>query len=129
VPNTILFPLGLTRQQTPAASPLPGHLLASAGTAGHWAALALLGAAGLAVAVSLVISPPAHPRAALTRLALGMTLMIVLAPATRWGYFAYPAALLGWLALTQPARGARAHDARALRVLAPPGRLRADHAP
>jgi hypothetical protein len=26
--------------------------------------------------------------------------MVVLAPATRWGYFAYPLGLLGWLGLT-----------------------------
>ena len=26
--NTVLFPLGLTKHKTPAASPLPGHLLA-----------------------------------------------------------------------------------------------------
>lgn len=40
--NTLLFPLGITRQLTPAASPLPGHLLV---TAGRWAALALLAVA------------------------------------------------------------------------------------
>lgn len=101
VPNTILFPLGLTRQRTPAASPLPGHLLASAGAAGHLAALALLGAACAAVAVSLVTMPPLDVPAAVRRLVLGMTLMITLAPATRWGYFTYPAGLLGWLALTR----------------------------
>ena len=104
VSNTILFPLGLTRQQTPAASPLPGHLLASTGAAGHWAALALLCAAGAAVAVSLATMPPLDVPAAVRRLAVGMTLMIMLAPATRWGYFAYPAGLLGWLALTRPSR-------------------------
>jgi hypothetical protein len=38
-------------------------------------------------------------RAADRRVALCLTLMFVLAPATRWGYFAYPVALLGWLAL------------------------------
>ena len=26
--------------------------------------------------------------------------MVILAPATRWGYFAYPLGLLGWLGLT-----------------------------
>ncbi len=41
--NTVLFPLGLTKHKTPAASPLPGHLLAMTGMAGHWAAV---GAAG-----------------------------------------------------------------------------------
>jgi hypothetical protein len=28
--------------------------------------------------------------------------MFTLAPATRWGYFVYPLALIGWLLLTRP---------------------------
>jgi len=47
--NTVLFPLGLTRYKTPAASPLPGHLLATTGPAGHLAAVVLLALAGLAL--------------------------------------------------------------------------------
>ena len=61
VQNTVLFPLGLTRVRTPAASPLPGHLLATLGPAGRLAAISLLLAAGLAVAASLLIRPPADP--------------------------------------------------------------------
>ena len=98
--NTVLFPLGLTRHQTPAASPLPGHLLAITGPAGHWAAVCLLLAAGFGFAVSLVIRPPADARAAALRIALGLAVMFTLAPATRWGYFVYPIGLIGWLALT-----------------------------
>jgi hypothetical protein len=37
------------------------------------------------------------------RLALGYTIVFALAPATRWGYFAYPLGLLGWLFLTPAA--------------------------
>jgi hypothetical protein len=98
--NIVAYPLGLTRHLTPAASPLPGHLLASTGTAGHLAAIGLLLLAGVAVAASLVLRPPRDVRAAAIRLALGFTLLFALAPAARFGYFAYPAALLGWLALT-----------------------------
>jgi Glycosyltransferase family 87 len=100
--NTVLFPLGLSKYQTPAASPLPGHLLAMTGMAGHWAAVALLIAAGLGFAVSLVVRPPADARAAAWRLALGLAVMFTLAPATRWGYFVYPIGLAGWLLLTRP---------------------------
>jgi hypothetical protein len=32
--------------------------------------------------------------------AVGLCVMFILAPATRWGYFAYPLGLLGWLGLT-----------------------------
>jgi len=98
--NTVLFPLGATPQHTPAASPLPGHLLASIGPAGRIAAVSLLVAVGLAVAASLVLRPPADTRAATWRLAIGLALFFALAPAARFGYFAYPGALLGWLAIT-----------------------------
>src|SRR6202011_4493159 len=98
--NTVLYPLGLTRHLTPAASPLPGHLLAATGTAGHWAAISLLLVAGLAVAAWILLRRPADDRAAAWRLAAGLCVMVILAPATRWGYFAYPLGLLGWLGLT-----------------------------
>jgi hypothetical protein len=104
--NTVLFPLGLTTHKTPAASPLPGHLLAATGTAGHWAAVGLLVAAGLGFAVSLFVRPPADVRAAAWRLALGLAVMFTLSPATRWGYFVYPIGLVGWMILTrQPTAG------------------------
>jgi hypothetical protein len=98
--NIIAYPLGLTSHLTPAASPLPGHLLASTGTPGRLAALVLLLAAGAWVAASLVLRPPRDAKAAAVRLALGLTMLFALAPNARFGYFAYPAALLGWLALT-----------------------------
>jgi hypothetical protein len=101
--NTVLFPLGLTKHyKTPAASPLPGHLLADTGMAGHWAAVGLLVAAGIAFAVWIIFRPPTDARASAWRLALGLTAMFTLAPATRWGYFVYPLALVGWLLLTRP---------------------------
>lgn len=98
--NIIAYPLGLARHLTPAASPLPGHMLASAGAAGRVAAIAALLAAGAAVAASLVLRPPRTAQAAAVRLAVGFTVLFTLAPNTRFGYFAYPAALLGWLILT-----------------------------
>jgi len=98
--NIVLYPLGLTRHVTPAASPLPGHLLAATGPAGHWAAISLLLVAGLAVTAWIIVRRPADARAVAWRLAVGLCVMFVLAPATRWGYFAYPPGLLGWLALT-----------------------------
>ena len=70
------------------------------GTAGHVLSVGLLLAVGLAIAVSLVIRPPRDVPAAARRLALGLTLMFLLGPAVRFGYFIYPLGLLGWLALT-----------------------------
>jgi hypothetical protein len=98
--NAILFPLGLTRHKTPAASMLPGHLLASTGSGGHLLAIALLLAAGVAILASLVVRPPRGVGAAALRLAIGLAAMFALGPDDRFGYFIYPLGLLGWLALT-----------------------------
>jgi hypothetical protein len=98
--NVVLYPLGMTQHKTPAASPLPGHLLASIGEAGHLAAIGLLITAALVIAGSLVVRPPADVPAATRRLAIALAVMFILAPATRFGYFSYPVALLGWLAMT-----------------------------
>ena len=106
VQNTVLFPLGLTRHLTPAASLTPGDLLARLGPAGHTIAVALLLIAGLAVAVSLIVRPPRDLRAATWRLAIGLALMFALGPAERFGYFIYPLGLAGWLLLTRRQPGA-----------------------
>ena len=99
--NVVLFPLGMTPYKTPAASPVPGHILADLGPAGHVAAIVVLIAAGLAVAASLVLRPPMDLGATVVRLAVGLVLLFALAPASRFGYFAYSIALLGWLVLTR----------------------------
>lgn len=98
--DTVLFPLGLTKYKTPATSLLPGHFLASMGTAGHVLSIALLLAAGLLVGVSLFVWPLRTPQAAAWRLAIGLTLMFALGPDVRFGYFLYPLGLAGWVALT-----------------------------
>jgi Glycosyltransferase family 87 len=104
--NTVFFPLGMTRYQTDADSPLPGHLLAAAtGSAGHWAAIGLLCAASLAVVLSLMVRPPADTGAVARRLAVTLAVLFALAPASRWGYFVYPAALLGFVSMTRSERG------------------------
>ncbi len=95
--NTILFPLGLAHIKSAAASPLPGHLIAETGHTGHLIAVALLALAGLAIAISLIIRPPRTVPAAARWLIIGLSLMFALAPATRFGYFIYPGALLLWL--------------------------------
>jgi hypothetical protein len=116
VQNTMLFPLGLTAVRTPAASPLPGHLLATLGPAGRLAALSLLLAAGLAVAASLLIRPLAEPPAAARRLAVALALLFTLSPATRFGYFSYPIGLLGWLAIGHAGLPATAPPAAPVRA-------------
>jgi hypothetical protein len=107
VQNTIAFPLGLASIKSAAVSPLPGRLLAETGRIGRLIAVALLGLAGLSMIVSLGIRPPRTVPAATWRLMIGLSLMFVLAPATRFGYFVYPVGLLAWLAISQVSWGAR----------------------
>jgi hypothetical protein len=99
--NTVAYPLGLTSARSPAQSPLPGHLLSVLGPLGHRAAIALLITAMLGIAVWLLVRPPVTAGAAVCRVALTLSLMFALCPATRFGYFAYPAALGGWYLLTR----------------------------
>jgi hypothetical protein len=98
--NTIAFPLGLSQAHSPAASPLPGHLIAATGPAGHLAVIALMAAGAAVLCVMLAVRPPRTAVAAAGYLALTLTTAFTLAPATRWGYFVYPLALGGWLLLS-----------------------------
>ncbi|MFE6864964.1 glycosyltransferase 87 family protein [Kitasatospora sp. NPDC057692] len=93
VEQVFAFPTGRGGLPTPASSPLPGRLLADLAPGGWYAALALLLLAGLAVARSLVRHPPRDTVAAADRLALGLALAFLLAPAGRFGYLALPAVL------------------------------------
>jgi hypothetical protein len=97
VVNTIEFPLGLAKIQSAAASPLPGHLIASLGRAGHTAVVVLLVLTAVGVAATLFTRPPRTVPRAVFLLAWAMSLMFVLAPSTRFGYFIYPGTLALWL--------------------------------
>ncbi len=100
--NLIDYPLGISKYKTVAASPLPGHLIAGLGHAGRLTVDVLLVAAVAAFVAWLLWRPPRDVRDVTVRLAVGYAVMFILDPSTRYGYFAYPLALLGWLALTKP---------------------------
>jgi len=105
--NTILFPLGLASVKSAARSPLPGYLIAATWPhIGHTIVVVLLALAGLAVAASLVFRPPRSVPRAVVLLAGAMTLMFVLAPSTRFGYFIYPGGLAIWLLAVRVGRKA-----------------------
>jgi len=78
----------------------------------------------VALVVSLVTAPPSTPAQAATRIALGLTALFLLSPATRFGYFCYPLALYGWVALG----GGRGHADPAARFQAASGREIPDRA-
>jgi hypothetical protein len=94
--NVLRFPLGHGLVTSPAQSPFPGHLIATALPGGRLIAAALLVAAGAAIAVRLARRPPGT--AATTALICGYGLLaaIALMPSTRFGYLLYPVALLVW---------------------------------
>jgi 4-amino-4-deoxy-L-arabinose transferase-like glycosyltransferase len=111
VDNTIMFPLGLAGARSAAASPLPGHVLADTGHTGHIIAVVLLVLACTVIGASLVVRPPRTVPSAVWRLIIGLTVMFTLAPATRYGYFIYPASLLLWLEIAQLGRRQAAVEA------------------
>jgi Glycosyltransferase family 87 len=100
--NLIDYPLGTSAYKTVAASPLPGHLISQLGRAGHLTVDALLVLAVAGFAAWLLARPPRDARDATVRLVVLYAVLFTLAPSTRYGYYAYPLALVGWLALTGP---------------------------
>ncbi|MEU4176092.1 hypothetical protein [Streptomyces sp. NPDC026589] len=108
--HVVDFPLGLTGAVSSAASPLPGHLLATQVPGGRTLALLLLGVSALLLAVSLLVRPPATASAAAVRLALGLLLAIAFMPASRFGYLVHPLVLAAWVLARQ--RSAHSHGLR-----------------
>ncbi|WP_369272203.1 hypothetical protein AB5J55_21340 [Streptomyces sp. R11] len=107
VEHVVLFPLGEGGVHSPAASPLPGYLLATYVPGGSVLAMAGLAAAAVGVAVSLAVRPPRTVVAAADRPALGLGLAMCLIPATRFGYLVYPLVLGAWFRRAELARAAR----------------------
>ncbi|MGH3521211.1 MAG: glycosyltransferase 87 family protein [Haloechinothrix sp.] len=93
--HVIAFPAGSGAVESPAASALPGYLIASTGPIGQVIALGLLGVAALAITAWLFARPPGTGADAMLRIAVGLGTAILLTPATRFGYLVYPLVLLG----------------------------------
>lgn len=94
--NVVRFPLGMGLVASPAASPLPGHLVATSVPGGRWVAAALLGVAAVALVVWAWRRPPRTAAAAASLCAVGLLVAILLMPATRFGYLLYPAGFAVW---------------------------------
>lgn len=94
VVNALKLPLGVLPVKLTAASPLPGHLLSETGQAGQIVVLALLVVAALAIGGWALRRPPQDAAAAARWIALGMLVMMVLAPASRYGYLVYSIGLV-----------------------------------
>ncbi|USC46680.1 hypothetical protein K7395_07960 [Streptomyces filamentosus] len=102
--HVVDFPLGLTDAVSSAASPFPGHLLATHVPGGRTLALLLLGVSAFLLALSLLLRPPATPADAAARLALGLLLAIAFMPASRFGYLVHPLVLAVWAAVGETPR-------------------------
>ena len=113
IKNTVLFPLGLASVKSQADSPLLGHAISDTGHLGHTIVVALLVGSIVGVGISLVVRPPRDVPAAVIRLVIGLSLMFILAPSTRFGYFIYPIALVLWLIVTLAGRRATADQSPA----------------
>jgi len=95
--NVVLFPLGLSGVSSPAASPLPGHLIVTAFPFLHRALPLAVGFVGSAVlAWHLYRKPPQTTSAVCTLGGVVMAVIILLAPATRIGYLLYPINFFVW---------------------------------
>jgi glycosyl transferase family 87 len=120
--NLIDYPLGTSTFKTVANSPLPGHLISQHGHVGHLVVDVLLLLTVLGFAAWLLTRPPRDARDAGVRLVVLYAVLFTLAPSTRYGYYAYPLALVGWLALSRPAGQADdpEREPGALRAPGPP---------
>ena len=107
VENVVAFPFGLGLVTSPAASPLPGHLIATGLPAGDLIAKVLLALAALAVLILLVRKPPRTADQAALISGLALLGAMLLLPATRFGYLLYPAAMLVWVPSLRESRLAR----------------------
>jgi hypothetical protein len=96
--NVVRFPLGRGLARSPAASPFPGHLIATGLPGGAAIAGVLLVAAGLALGWWLVRRPPHDAGQAARVCAVGLLAAILLLPATRFGYLLYPIGYAVWAA-------------------------------
>jgi hypothetical protein len=95
--NVVLFPLGLSGVNSPAASPLPGHLLVSAFPFLHRIlplAVGLVG--GVLLAWYLYRRPPRTAAQVCKVGGVVMGVITLLAPATRIGYLLYPINFFVW---------------------------------
>ncbi|MGH9044513.1 MAG: glycosyltransferase 87 family protein [Acidimicrobiales bacterium] len=106
--NVILFPLGLSGVPSPAASPLPGHLLVTAVPALHHVLPVLASVLGGGILLRRLVTRPVRTAADATGLCGWVMLVAILvAPATRIGYLVYPINFFVWAFML---RGAEATE-------------------
>jgi Glycosyltransferase family 87 len=102
--NVLAFPLGLSGVSSPAASPLPGHLLTSLVPGARRVLLVGLVVVGSPVLAWWLWRRPPRDVDDVCRLTAVIAIVVMcVAPATRVGYVVYPVNLLVWSWLFTPA--------------------------
>jgi hypothetical protein len=97
IDNVVRFPLGLAGVQSPAASPLIGHVVVSLFPGFHRGFTVLVAVVGAGVlGYVLVRRRPTSPAGLSALVGWIMLVAILLAPATRVGYLLYPIDLFVW---------------------------------
>jgi hypothetical protein len=125
--NTIEFPLGLSGVDSPAASPLPGHILSALVPGLHRVLLVgLVVVGGPVLAWWLWCRPPTDAPGVLRLTAVIAIVVMCVAPATRVGYIVYPVNLLVWSWLLTPPDARLAPDPTADHASAPTSASRKD---
>jgi len=105
VENVLAFPLGLAGIDSPAASPLPGHLVTMVVPGAHRVLLVGLVLVGGPLLAWWSWRRPPTDAAGVCRLTAVVAIVVMcVAPATRVGYVVYPVNLLVWSWLLTPTR-------------------------
>jgi Glycosyltransferase family 87 len=103
--NVLAFPLGLSGVNSPAASPLPGHLLTALVPVARRVLLVGLVVVGTPFLAWWLWRRPPRDVADVCRLTAVIAIVVMcVAPATRVGYVVYPVNLLVWSWLFAPER-------------------------
>ncbi len=102
VENILWFPLGKGVVSSPAASPLPGHLIATYVPGGRIVTEILLLGAAAWVVFTLIRRPPRTAAAAARLAGWALFAAILLLPSTRFGYLLYPVAFFVWSPALRP---------------------------
>ena len=103
--DVVRFPLGLAGIATPAASPLPGHMIISVLPEWKYVFLAVMMVVGVVFLILMVSRHPLRTAADVTRLLGWLSLFaIAFAPATRFGYLIYPVNFFVWSWMLSPPR-------------------------
>ncbi len=113
IQNVVLFPLGLSGVESPAASPLLGHFIVTLLPGFHRAYVVLIALVGIAMfGRSLIKTPPRN--GAQVALLAGWCAMfaVVVAPSTRVGYLIYPMNFFLWGACLAASGGKPANSMR-----------------